>query len=72
MALYVLRRLVLLIVACFVTTIIVFLLLRLLPGDLALVVGGTEATRTVSRRSARSWAWTGRSSRSTSSGWAGR
>ena len=44
MALYVLRRLVLLIVACFVTTIIVFLLLRLLPGDLALVVGGTEAT----------------------------
>ena len=44
MAVYVLRRLVLLIVACFVTTIIVFLLLRLLPGDLALVVGGTEAT----------------------------
>ena len=44
MAVYIVRRLVLLIVACFVTTIIVFLLLRLLPGDLALVVGGTEAT----------------------------
>src|SRR5262245_15258183 len=44
MALYVLRRFALLIVACFVTSIVVFLLLRLLPGDLALVVGGTEAT----------------------------
>ena len=44
MTLYVLRRLGLLLVAIFVTSIIVFLLLRLLPGDLARVIGGTEAT----------------------------
>ncbi len=44
MTLYVVRRLVLLVVACFVTTVVVFVLLRLLPGDLALVVGGTEAS----------------------------
>lgn len=41
---YVVRRLGLLIVACLASTVIVFLLLRLLPGDVAQVVGGTEAT----------------------------
>ena len=41
---FVLRRLALLVLAIFVTSIVVFLLLRLLPGDLARVVGGTEAS----------------------------
>jgi peptide/nickel transport system permease protein len=41
---FVLRRLALLVLAIFVSSIVVFLLLRLLPGDLARVVGGTEAT----------------------------
>ncbi|MGH9135038.1 MAG: ABC transporter permease, partial [Ilumatobacteraceae bacterium] len=43
MTLFLVRRLVLLIVAFFVTSVMVFLLLRLLPGDLARVVGGTDA-----------------------------
>ena len=43
MTLFLLRRLGLLVVAFFVTSVVVFLLLRLLPGDLARVVGGTEA-----------------------------
>jgi len=41
--LFLLRRLGLLVVAFFVTSVVVFLLLRLLPGDLAVVVGGTDA-----------------------------
>jgi peptide/nickel transport system permease protein len=41
--LFLLRRLGLLVVAFFVTSVMVFLLLRLLPGDLARVVGGTDA-----------------------------
>jgi peptide/nickel transport system permease protein len=41
--LFLLRRLGLLVVAFFVTSVVVFLLLRLLPGDLAAVVGGTDA-----------------------------
>ena len=41
---FIVRRLGLLVVACLVSTVVVFLLLRLLPGDVALVVGGTEAT----------------------------
>ncbi|MET0458752.1 MAG: ABC transporter permease [Ilumatobacteraceae bacterium] len=44
MIFYVLRRFALLLVAIFVTSIVVFLLLRLLPGDLARVIGGTQAT----------------------------
>ena len=44
MTVYVLRRLGLLLLAIFVTSIVVFLLLRLLPGDLATVIGGTQAT----------------------------
>ncbi len=44
MTLYIVRRLGLLLVAIVVTSIIVFLLLRLLPGDLAKVIGGTQAT----------------------------
>lgn len=44
MALFVLRRLGLLIVAMLVSSALIFLLLRLLPGDLARVVGGTEAS----------------------------
>ena len=44
MTLYVLRRLGLLLVAIMVTSVVVFLLLRLLPGDLAKVVGGTQAS----------------------------
>ncbi|MET0144358.1 MAG: ABC transporter permease [Ilumatobacteraceae bacterium] len=44
MTLYVVRRLGLLLVAIVVTSIIVFLLLRLLPGDLATVIGGTQAS----------------------------
>jgi peptide/nickel transport system permease protein len=44
MTFYVLRRFALLLVAIFVTSIMVFLLLRLLPGDLARVIGGTQAT----------------------------
>ena len=43
MTLFLLRRLGLLVVAFFVTSVVVFLLLRLLPGDLARVVGGTDA-----------------------------
>ena len=43
MTLFLLRRLALLVVAFFVTSVVVFLLLRLLPGDLARVVGGTDA-----------------------------
>jgi peptide/nickel transport system permease protein len=43
MTLFLLRRLGLLVVAFFVTSVMVFLLLRLLPGDLARVVGGTDA-----------------------------
>ena len=39
-----LRRLGLLIVALAVASVIIFLLLRLLPGDLAGVIGGVEAT----------------------------
>ncbi|MGI9053247.1 MAG: ABC transporter permease [Ilumatobacteraceae bacterium] len=41
---YVVRRLGLLVVACLASTVVVFLLLRLLPGDVAQVVGGTQAT----------------------------
>ncbi len=41
---FIVRRLGLLVVACLVSTVVIFLLLRLLPGDVALVVGGTEAT----------------------------
>jgi peptide/nickel transport system permease protein len=41
--LFLLRRLGLLVVAFFFTSVLVFLLLRLLPGDLARVVGGTDA-----------------------------
>jgi len=44
MALFVLRRLGLLVIAFLVTSVLVFLMLRLLPGDLARVVGGTEAS----------------------------
>src|SRR3954447_11280339 len=44
MTLYVVRRLGLLLLAIVVTSIVVFLLLRLLPGDLARVIGGTQAT----------------------------
>lgn len=44
MTLYVLRRLGLLCVAIIVTSIVVFVLLRLMPGDLANIVGGTQAT----------------------------
>ena len=44
MTLYVVRRLGLLLLAIVVTSIVVFLLLRLLPGDLAKVIGGTQAT----------------------------
>jgi peptide/nickel transport system permease protein len=42
--LYVLRRLGLLLVAIVVASVVIFLLLRLLPGDLARVIGGTEAS----------------------------
>lgn len=45
MALFVLRRLALLVVAIAVTSVLVFLLLRLLPGDLARVIAGTEASQ---------------------------
>jgi peptide/nickel transport system permease protein len=41
---YLLRRLGMLVVATFVASLAVFLLLRVLPGDLARVVGGTEAS----------------------------
>jgi peptide/nickel transport system permease protein len=44
MTLYVVRRLGLLLVAIVVTSLVVFLLLRLLPGDLARVIGGTQAS----------------------------
>ena len=44
MTLYVLRRLALLLVAIVVASIVIFLLLRLMPGDLARVVGGTQAS----------------------------
>jgi len=44
MTLYVLRRLGLLLVAIVVASIVIFLLLRLMPGDLARVIGGTQAS----------------------------
>jgi peptide/nickel transport system permease protein len=44
MMVFVLRRLALLVVALFVASVVVFVLLRLLPGDLANVIAGTEAT----------------------------
>jgi peptide/nickel transport system permease protein len=44
MTLYVVRRLGLLLLAIVLTSVLVFLLLRLLPGDLAKVIGGTQAT----------------------------
>jgi peptide/nickel transport system permease protein len=44
MTLYVLRRLGLLLIAIVVASIVIFLLLRLLPGDLARVIGGTDAS----------------------------
>jgi peptide/nickel transport system permease protein len=42
--LWVLRRFGLLLVTVVLTSIVVFVLLRLLPGDLAKVIGGTQAT----------------------------
>ncbi len=44
MTLWVLRRFGLLLVAVVVASVVVFVLLRLLPGDLAKVIGGTQAT----------------------------
>ena len=44
MTLYVLRRLGLLLVAIFVASIVIFVMLRLMPGDLARVIGGTQAS----------------------------
>ena len=44
MTLWVLRRFGLLLVTVVLTSILVFVLLRLLPGDLAKVIGGTQAT----------------------------
>lgn len=44
MTLFVVRRLLLLVVAFFVASILIFLLLRLLPGDLARAIGGVEAS----------------------------
>src|ERR1700712_810676 len=44
MAFFLLRRLALLVLAMFVASIVIFLLLRLLPGDLAQVLGGTDAS----------------------------
>jgi peptide/nickel transport system permease protein len=44
MTLYIVRRLGLLLLAIVVASVVVFLLLRLLPGDLAKVIGGTQAT----------------------------
>ncbi|GAA2879627.1 ABC transporter permease [Streptosporangium fragile] len=44
MALFLLRRLTLLAVALSGTSLLVFLLLRLLPGDVAAIIGGVEAT----------------------------
>ncbi len=44
MALYVLRRLGLFAVGLFITSIIVFVVLRVLPGDVAQVIGGIKAT----------------------------
>ena len=41
---FIARRLGLLVVALLVTSIVIFVLLRLLPGDLARVLGGTEAS----------------------------
>jgi peptide/nickel transport system permease protein len=41
---YIVRRLGLLLLAIVISSVIVFLLLRLLPGDLAKVIGGTQAT----------------------------
>jgi peptide/nickel transport system permease protein len=44
MTLYVLRRLGLLLVAIIVASIVIFVMLRLMPGDLARVIGGTQAS----------------------------
>src|ERR1700712_1361708 len=44
MAFYLLRRLGLLVLAVFVASVLIFVLLQLLPGDLAQVIGGTQAS----------------------------
>ncbi|MFV0308244.1 MAG: ABC transporter permease [Desertimonas sp.] len=44
MGLFIVRRFGLLLVAVLVTSVLVFLLLRLLPGDLARIIGGTTAS----------------------------
>lgn len=44
MTLFVIRRLALLVVAFFVASVLIFLLLRLLPGDLATAIGGVDAS----------------------------
>src|SRR4051812_21542170 len=44
MAFYLLRRLGLLVLAVLIASIVIFLLLQLLPGDLAQVLGGTQAS----------------------------
>jgi peptide/nickel transport system permease protein len=45
MAFYLLRRVALLVLAVLVASVVIFVLLRLLPGDLAQVLGGTQASR---------------------------
>ncbi|MCU1503706.1 MAG: ABC-type transporter, integral rane subunit [Ilumatobacteraceae bacterium] len=46
MAFYLLRRLALLVLAVFIASVVIFVLLQLLPGDLAQVLGGTQASPT--------------------------
>ena len=44
MGLFIIRRLGLLLVAIFVASVVIFLMLRILPGDLAQAIGGTQAS----------------------------
>ena len=70
MAWFLVRRLGLLVVALLVATVIVFALLRLVPGDLAVVIAGTEVTPERLAGSAPTSDSTAPCSPSTSTGWA--
>ena len=72
MSKYVLRRLLLLIPTLIGMSLLIFIMLRLLPGDVVdLMTGGDiPASAERSRRCARRSAWPSRCRSSTSSGWA--
>ena len=69
---YALTRLALLVVGLLVASVLIFLTLRVLPGDVAQLIAGTQGTpEQVGGHPASGWASTSRSRRSTSTGSAG-